>query len=210
MSKDKQKMAFLIVVGIVAGALISWQGIWKTSTEITKLKVEIDKKKGEIKSYEDKINQIPKLLEERSKIEEVVEEFSRILPDSAIREEQRLNKLIEEFVGEKANIELVKFGPKDRGRAPAGKQEEEPSAFERHRYEMEILGHFFDFVTFVNQIEKSEKFIKVDSFKCTRVREEKKRPGGDLTYLTCRVTFSFYTYKPTGAPGAGGPPKRNK
>lgn len=198
MSKDKQKIAFLIVAGIVAGVLISWQGIWKTQKSITSLNSQIKAKEAEIKEFETKINQIPKLRAERDSIEDVVEEFSRILPDSAVREEQRLSALIDDFLGDKQTIELVKFGPKDRRAKPVPKGTEVvPPTFARHRYELEIQGHFFDFVTFVNQIEKSEKFIKVDSFRCSRVKDAKSRPGGDLTYLVCKVVFSFYTYQPT-------------
>ena len=203
MSKDKQKIAFLIAVGVIAGGLIAWQFIYKTSNSITSLKGDIKVQEKLIDEYQKKIDEIPKLMDERDLIEEVVEEFSRILPDDARREQIRLTAMIEDFKGE-SGIKFVKLQPRDRRKKPSpggGQkgQQQQASAFERHTYELVIEGRFFDFVTLVNKIEKSQKFIKIDEFSCNRIQEKTRRPGGDLTYLTCRIVMSFYTYVPVVA-----------
>jgi Tfp pilus assembly protein PilO len=197
MSKDKRNIIIIVVLGLLAVGAIVYFWIFQTRSSMTGTRAEIAKLETDIQKFQRMIDKIPQLREEREEIELVVEEFSQILPDDAIAEQHKLSAMIEDFAKE-TKIELRKFEPIVK-QGPGGKPgaQAEKEAFEENVFELEISGHFFDFVTLINQIERNEKFIKVDSFSCKRMGKDQR--AGDLTMLVCKVVLSFYTYRPVNA-----------
>ena len=191
MSKDRQKIIGISVVTVLLGVLIVWFGIIRTQKKISDVDVEVRAVEDQISIYEGKRDAIPGLEAEKKAIEEVVEDFVRILPNDADDKLFELNRVIGQYKDE-ANINAEALTPII---SPVKPGEEEVTAFKRHQYELTMTAHFFDFARLMNLLEANQHFIKVDSFRCYRpVASEQE--GEDLTLLAAELRMSTYTYDP--------------
>ncbi|MCZ6689781.1 MAG: type 4a pilus biogenesis protein PilO [Planctomycetota bacterium] len=204
MSKDKQKMALILVVGLVAAAAIGYVWIFKTFGEISNLEAQKETVDVEIKDYEEKISKIKGLQEAKDQLKEVVEDFAKILPDDGVEESYALFEILSQYQDE-TNIEVDSWNhiPR-RGKRKKG---ERPPAFVRHQFKLRAKGHFFDIARLMNLFERTEKFLRIDSFRCGR--PTKGKPGEmDLTKLNMEMTLSTFTYSDVpSSPPPGGKPK---
>lgn len=191
MGKEKQKMVLIGVCAVVLLGLIVYFGIVQTYKKIGDTKKKIEAKDAEIRGYQDKINQIPKLKERRNAIQGVLEEFVRILPDNAMDEHFALLGMINDYKNE-TNIEMDRFDPVEEKRKQKG--EKETLGFIQQQFRLEVEGQFFDLARLLNLIERTEKFLRIDSFRLSRP-EASERPGGDLSHLKAEITMSTFTYK---------------
>ena len=190
MSKDKQKMALILVVGLVAAGAIGYLGIFKKLAVINDLKTQKDKVDTEIGEYEVKIRGIDGKREQKEAIRGAVDDFAKILPDDGMDESYNLFSILSEYQDE-TNIEVDSWTYVPRkGKRPKGKPRD---PFQQHQFKLKARGHFFDIARLMNLFERTEKFLRIDSFRCGR--PTKGKPGEmDLTKLEVEMTLSTFTY----------------
>lgn len=192
MGKEKQKIVVVVAVGVVVFAVIVYLGIYKTYQTIGVTRGALADVQSKIDAHKEKGRAIPTLKEKKRQIELVVEDFAKILPDDATAEHYQLLELVDDFK-EETNIKLLRFDPAKKKKKKK-KGEGEDSAFLRHQFKLEMEGRFFDIARLMNLIERTEKFLKIDSFHCYRPGKGNREPG-DLTHLVAEVTMSTFTYK---------------
>lgn len=192
MGKEKQKMVMIGAVGVVLLGLIIYFGIVKTYDVIGETNAKIKLKQGEIQGYQDKIDKIPDLKRKKEAIQDVLEDFIRILPDDANDEHFALLTMINDYQIE-TNMDFDMFKPVERrGRKKKGQVED--LGFVQQQFRLEIEGQFFDLARLLNLIERTEKFLRIDNFHLFRP-EARGTEGRDLTHLRAEITMSTFTYK---------------
>jgi Tfp pilus assembly protein PilO len=198
MGREKRIILTVIAIGVVVTALIVYLGIVQTFKQMRETQTKIDEKQREINDYTAKQGKIDGLKKKKEKIDEVVESFAKILPNDATEENWKLLDLLDQYSSETTTrVKDFRYVP------PEGKEVAEQPAFIRHRFRLEIEGHFFDLARLVNLIERTEKFLKIDSFRFSRLDPSQRKEEGDLTELAAQVNLSTYTYDYKKRPAAG-------
>lgn len=127
--------------------------------ERSDLLAQIDKHLHEEQVSTEKVKQIPELREKRSKLINVIDQYTEILPKEEHIEHEKFVETMDAYrrdtkiVIQKAEYMKVKTDEK------GSKQE----TFIRHRYKFKLLGTIPDFIEFVNRIENHTRFFKVDA-----------------------------------------------
>ena len=199
---EKQKVT---VVAAVFGVLLVGIGVlnYFKFRERGKWLAEIEKYNREEIGARDKIRQIPTLLEERAKLVDSIDTYTRILPlDSEVEKNNFVN--------------IIDGYRKDTGivirRAQYVEVKDEDAAksnqnFVRHRYRFALTGTVPDFLSFMNKIENHPRFLKLDAIKikpsgAAGAFDEELRGDGDegdlgqaaIPVKDIEITVSTYTY----------------
>ena len=183
--RESHKMVLVVLAAlIVIGPVIYFTN--EDYGKIVVLKEQMESIRGDIGKAELRIAQIPKLVEERDKWRTTVVQYEKVLPDKANKEE-----LLELFSEMKSltgvGISSLKVTDEpDTASSRKTKQE----LYKRVDFQLSMSGDYFQFGSFVNQLENYRRFMAVNSFRLTE-------PDDDLLH-TVTLSGSTFTYQPTG------------
>lgn len=130
----------------------------------------------------EKIQRIPGLREERSKLINIIDQYAEILPRDEHVEQDTFVEIIDGYRRDtKVIIQKAEYiKPKavtrsTKDKAPASEN------FIQHRYKFKLLGTVPDFIEFVNKIENHTRFLKVDAINIRPVGSQPTENMDDLS-----------------------------
>jgi Tfp pilus assembly protein PilO len=185
---EKQKLLVAIAVAVILAAGLAYL-IYRERNVATETQTSIDTCRTAIKAAEAKIAEIPKLEAERQELIKFVEDYVRILPDE--KEVEALLETLSELKDQAGlapdAIESFQFAQDStsmRGRPTSAN-------FQRYIRKVDLKANFFQFVTFVNLLERYKRFIQVDSFGI----KPKTEGGGSALDIVMQLSTFTYTRK---------------
>lgn len=134
----------------------------------------------------EKIQRIPGLREERSKLINIIDQYAEILPRDEHVEQDTFVEIIDGYRRDtKVIIQKAEY-MKPKAAAASSPKDKAPARenFMRHRYKFKLLGTVPDFIAFVNKIENHTRFLKVDAIN---IRPVGSQPGEGTDDLSDKV-----------------------
>ena len=182
---DKKLMIILILLFIVAFGVIAALCYYRWNDN-KKLEVEKVAIQQEIALMEIKKETITELRRKRRQRVEAINELTKILPTEDEASHSVLLRLLREFAKESGVSVTSLLRPSE---VP-----EPGMPIIRYKYQLIVDGTFSQFVSFLNQIEKHTRFLRVDSFEVANMS------SGPIWCETpekkIRLQITTYTYKP--------------
>lgn len=129
-------------------------------------------------------------------LQSAVKEYVKILPSAEIATEEELQRLVSRRARqagvriEKLEVEPVKRKP-IRGRSRRARKKAEAEPFSEVELRLVLEGGFVPFVSFLNTLEKDERFLKVTFFQLGEPDERE--------LIKAELRLSSFSYKVAGA-----------
>ncbi|MBI5367888.1 MAG: type 4a pilus biogenesis protein PilO [Planctomycetes bacterium] len=192
---------FLVVIlGFSGFAYYLYSSRWDPAqTEITAVTAEIDMLKA-------KFAELAQLRIELQKLQEVEEQFKRILPTAAEVKYTQFVETMNRFAND-AQVKLPTITRNPQINQPAIGPAQ---PFEQVSYTLTLDGGFYELARFIYFVETYERFIKVDNVTFTpKQRVEVSKEAKDLrTWVGATMVVSTYVFTapvaPAGPPAAPG------
>src|SRR5262245_26055748 len=160
-TNHKNLLRVSIIGGVLLSGLFGWLGYQDFKARETALE-QIAVKRTEIDRADAQIREIPKLEEKVITLRETVNEYVRILPDD--KEINEFVKTLSDFAT-RCDIRVKKLDDED-VRARSGRnQKGATAAFDRVVYKLSIEGTCEQLLSFMDQFENYQRFVKISSFK---------------------------------------------
>lgn len=207
---DKQKVISVAAVFLLCIGGVATLNYLKFKTR-TGLQEKIAKLQAAERAAQEKIKQIPMLLEKKVELASTIETYAEILPPEEHVQHEAFVEIIDGYRQDTKILiqkaDYVKVNEKVNDKSNKG-QPKKADPFIRHRYRFSLLGTVPDFIDFLNKVENHPRFLKVDSFriKPSRATDSQATLGGnnpDERELSAaknpikeiELTISTYTYK---------------
>ncbi len=157
------------------------------------------------------IRRIPELRQKRADLANIIEQYASILPLEEHIQHEAFAEIIDNYRKEtQVVIQKVEYIRPDEEERQAAEQ----SNFLRHRYLINLIGSFPDFLRFINKIENHTRFLKIDEIKIKPLGARDERVGfvsdekeaeilerAKVPFKEIAVIVSTYTYKNDAQPG---------
>ena len=201
----------IIVTAFIVVAIVGPLGAlnYTKYQDRSQLLARLDNLKKEEKKANDRIAQIPELQKNRADLANIIEEYTKILPQEEYVQHEAFAEIVDNYRRETlVVIQDVEYLQSKDG-------EEEESNFLRHRYRITLIGTFPDFLRFINKIENHTRFLKIDEFNIkplgappeSRGLSEKNEAAlldrAKVPFKEIEVIVSTYTYKKDEDPEVG-------
>jgi Tfp pilus assembly protein PilO len=201
MNLDEKKQ--LIILAAVCGVFFCIEVVvgWNLSSKNSETRLVLEQLEAREASALVKKDRIPDLERELSDLEEIVEEYTEILPreDEVLRDAfvDTITQLCKEsglVVTGAEPVSVEQFSSPQRGRVnPAAAKVVPP--FQRHKYRFEMIGEFSQFHRFVNLVENHTRFLRVDAFNLFPIDRSDDLSAASKPHKNFTIEISTYVYK---------------
>ena len=182
---DKKLMIVLIILFIIAFGVIAALCYYRWNDN-KKLDEEIGSVQQEIKLMEIKKETITELRRKRRQRVEAINELTKILPTEDEAEYSVFLRLLREFAKASGVSVTDLLRPTE---VP-----EPGMPIIRYKFQLVVEGTFPQFVSFLNQIERHTRFLRVDSFEVANMSAGPIWP--ETPEKKIRLQITTYTYNP--------------
>jgi Tfp pilus assembly protein PilO len=187
-NNHKNLLRASIIGGVLLSGLFGWLGYqdWKAREAALE---QIAQKRAELDRADAQIREIPKLEEKIIVLRETVNEYVRILP-----EEKEINTFVEKLTefASRADVRVKKLDDED-VRARSGRNKKgATAAFDRVVYKVTLEGNCEQLLTFMDQFENHERFVRIGSFKIEHRPEVQE--GVDPMTIPHQIDLDLETY----------------
>ena len=203
LTSEKQKIVVAAAVCVAIAGGIGYMNYRKVQ-ERGGLLGQMDKYLEEERAAAQKIQRIPELREQRSKLANIIDQYTEILPKEDHVQHENFVQIIDGYRKDtKVIIQKAEYiRPKAKDKTSV------QETFVRHRYKFKLLGTVPDFIEFVNKIENHTRFLKVDAVNIRPVGASADEGGEELSEKSdeeelarasepvkeIELTVSTYTY----------------
>ncbi|MBI4583628.1 MAG: hypothetical protein HY717_06370 [Planctomycetes bacterium] len=162
---EKQKIILaIVVVTLLVGALAALN--FFKYRERSQLLARLETLKGDERKANDMIRQIPELRKKRQKLADTIDQYASILPPEEHVQHEEFAKIIDNYRRESQvvinRVEALKPKTSDKNKKARASSNEN---FLRHRYRINLMGSFQNYLRFINKIENHTRFLKIDEIK---------------------------------------------
>lgn len=207
---EKQKIILTVLVVLVILGGLGTLNYFKY-VERSELLAKLNNLAKEEKQANDLIAQIPELRKKRADLANIIDQYTSILPREEHVEHEAFAEIIDGYRRETDVViqETTYLHSSD------GEEEEEAEGnFLRHRYRINLIGTFPNFLRFINKIENHTRFLKIDEIKIKPLgaandtrglsdeREGELLEYAKVPYKEIEIIVSTYTYKKDEEPSA--------
>lgn len=200
MNMDEKKQLFILAA--ICGVFFCLEMVvgWNLSSKNSETRKTLEVLEAKEASALLKRERIPDLVRELKDLEEIVEEYTEILPreDEVLRDVfvDTITQLCKESGLVVTGAEPVAVEQNDtprRGVKPQVKVVSKP--FERHKYRFELVGEFSQFHRFVNLVENHTRFLRVDAFDLFPIDRSDDLSAATQPKKRFTIEISTYVYE---------------
>ena len=184
---NEMKKTVISAVAVLLAVVVACGWIYMGWADCKKAETVLAQKKAHVITLREKINRIPKLREEKNKLQEELAEYETILPN-----DQELDKIFDtlsDFTRD-SGVNILEFRPEAE---MVNGPEQASSSYRKVTYSLKLAGDFFQVTKFVNLLENYKRFVRVDSFDMGKTKLD--APLGDTS-----LQISTFVYDPKAVP----------
>jgi Tfp pilus assembly protein PilO len=204
MKLNENQKIIVAVLGVIvlAGALGALN--YLKFKERGELQAKLESLRKEEQKANELIAQIPELRKKREDLANIIDQYTSILPLEEHIQHEAFAEIVDNYRKE-TNVVIQKLEP------VIGKDSEgadgDDGNFLRHRYHINLIGSFPDFLRFINKIENHTRFLKIDEIKIKPLGAQEQTQGlsdkneaellelAKMPFKEIEVVVSTYTYK---------------
>lgn len=200
---ENQKIIVTVLVILVVVGALGALNFFKYK-ERAELLARLGTLKEEEQRANDLIRQIPELRQKRADLANIIDQYTSILPQDVHVEHEAFAEIIDSFRKE-TQVVIQKM---EYLHSADGEEREAEGNFLRHRYLINLIGTFPDFLRFINKVENHTRFLKIDEIKIKPLGAKQEEVGfvtdekeaetlerAKVPFKEIAVIVSTYTYK---------------